>query len=204
MTAWYSIYYILEIIKVCNTRCKLWPFILWSHAYCSCFLVKKRSFGALCWSHLPVQRRGLSQIWFFFSLSSTESWTVSMYFNVALGNVKLWFIYLCVLGFVFLSCWIGTVVVDKVVSGGLHVHAINPAKQLQNGFYRAASSEMASSVLNSMPGASTGSVVVTDHLNFWGGKRVKPRQDTNTEPVYEPATGKCNPAGSSEIGFKVR
>lgn len=51
---------------------------------------------------------------------------------------------------------------------------------------------MASSVLASMPAASTGSVVVTDHLNFWGGKRVKPRQETDAEPVFEPATGKCN------------
>lgn len=61
---------------------------------------------------------------------------------------------------------------------------------------------MASSILDSMSGASTGSVVVTDHLNFWGGKRVKPKQDTNAEPVFEPATGKCNPA-SGDV-FKVR
>lgn len=54
---------------------------------------------------------------------------------------------------------------------------------------------MASSVLASMPAASTGSVVVTDHLNFWGGKRVKPRQETDAEPVFEPATGKCNSWG---------
>lgn len=51
---------------------------------------------------------------------------------------------------------------------------------------------MAQSVLDTMPGASTGTVVVTDHLNFWGGKRVKPRQDKNAEPVFEPATGKYN------------
>lgn len=49
--------------------------------------------------------------------------------------------------------------------------------------------KMAQSILDSMPGASTGTVVVTDHLNFWGGQRVKPRQQSNAEPVFEPATG---------------
>lgn len=49
---------------------------------------------------------------------------------------------------------------------------------------------MAQSILDTMPAASTGTVVVTDHLNFWGGKRVKPRQEKNAEPVFEPATGK--------------
>lgn len=49
--------------------------------------------------------------------------------------------------------------------------------------------KMAQSILDTMPGASTGSLVVTDHLNFWGGKRVKPRNERNAEPVFEPATG---------------
>lgn len=49
---------------------------------------------------------------------------------------------------------------------------------------------MAQSTLGSVREASTGTLVVTDHLNFWDGKRVKPRQGTNPEPVYEPATGK--------------
>lgn len=31
--------------------------------------------------------------------------------------------------------------------------------------------------------------MVTDDLNFWGGKRVKVRQETKAEPVFEPATG---------------
>lgn len=48
---------------------------------------------------------------------------------------------------------------------------------------------MAQSLLDTMPGASTGTVVVTDHLNFWGGQRVKPKQQKDAEPVYEPATG---------------
>lgn len=51
---------------------------------------------------------------------------------------------------------------------------------------------MAQSLLDSMPGASTGTVVVTDHLNFWAGQRVKPQQDIDAEPVFEPATGKHN------------
>ena len=43
-------------------------------------------------------------------------------------------------------------------------------------------------VLNNMPGAFTGTVVLTDHLNSWGGK--KPRQEANAEPVFEQVTGK--------------
>lgn len=50
---------------------------------------------------------------------------------------------------------------------------------------------MAQSILDTMPGATTGTVLISDPLNFWGGKRVKPMQDKNTEPVFEPATGKC-------------
>ncbi|XP_029284693.1 4-trimethylaminobutyraldehyde dehydrogenase A [Cottoperca gobio] len=49
---------------------------------------------------------------------------------------------------------------------------------------------MSQSILDSMPGATTGSVVVSDPLNFWAGKRVKPRQQTHAEPVFEPATGR--------------
>uniref|UniRef100_A0A3Q3IUF6 Uncharacterized protein n=1 Tax=Monopterus albus TaxID=43700 RepID=A0A3Q3IUF6_MONAL len=51
---------------------------------------------------------------------------------------------------------------------------------------------MSQSVLDSMPGASTGTVVITDPLNFWGGKRVTPRPESNAkaEPVFEPSTGK--------------
>ena len=49
---------------------------------------------------------------------------------------------------------------------------------------------MAQSTLDTMPGASTGTVEVTEPLNFWAGKRLKPRQEKNAEPVFEPATGK--------------
>lgn len=49
---------------------------------------------------------------------------------------------------------------------------------------------MAQSIVDSMRTASTGTLLVTDHLNYWGGKRVKPRQERNAEPVFEPATGK--------------
>ncbi|XP_010732678.2 4-trimethylaminobutyraldehyde dehydrogenase A [Larimichthys crocea] len=49
---------------------------------------------------------------------------------------------------------------------------------------------MAQSLLDTMPGASTGTVVVTDHLNYWGGQRVQPRQQKDAEPVFEPATGR--------------
>lgn len=48
---------------------------------------------------------------------------------------------------------------------------------------------MSQSVLSTMLTATTGTLVVTDHLNFWGGKRVKPREEKNAEPVFEPATG---------------
>ena len=41
-----------------------------------------------------------------------------------------------------------------------------------------------------MPGASTGSVVVTDDLNYWGGRRIKSKDGAMSEPVFEPATGK--------------
>ncbi|KAM4548573.1 4-trimethylaminobutyraldehyde dehydrogenase A [Odontesthes bonariensis] len=62
---------------------------------------------------------------------------------------------------------------------------------------------MAQSILDMMPGASTGTVAVTDPLNFWAGKRVQPRQQKNAEPVFEPATGRvlCQlvPCGAEEV-----
>lgn len=48
---------------------------------------------------------------------------------------------------------------------------------------------MAQSVLDNMPGASTGTVVLTDPLDFWAGKRVKAMREANAEPVFEAATG---------------
>ncbi|XP_053734427.1 4-trimethylaminobutyraldehyde dehydrogenase A [Synchiropus splendidus] len=49
---------------------------------------------------------------------------------------------------------------------------------------------MSQSILDTMAAASTGTVVVTDALNFWGGKRVKSSHNKNAEPVFEPATGR--------------
>ncbi|KAL3999991.1 protein kinase A [Sarotherodon galilaeus] len=67
---------------------------------------------------------------------------------------------------------------------------------------------MAQSTLDSMPGASTGTVVVTEPLNFWGGKRVKPREEKNAEPVFEPATGRvlCQmvPCGAEEVDEAIQ
>ncbi|KAF7657170.1 hypothetical protein LDENG_00030940 [Lucifuga dentata] len=67
---------------------------------------------------------------------------------------------------------------------------------------------MAQSLVDSMPTASTGSVAVTDHLNFWGGKRVKPRDEKNAEPVFEPATGRvlCQmiPCGAEEVDEAIK
>lgn len=63
-------------------------------------------------------------------------------------------------------------------------------------------------LLESMPGASTGQVVVTDHLNFWGGCRVKPKDGINPEPVHEPATGRklCDmfPCGKEEVDQAIQ
>lgn len=61
---------------------------------------------------------------------------------------------------------------------------------------------MAQSILDTMPGASTGTLVVTDYLNYWGGQRVKPRQEKGAEPVFEPATGKHNTPKSGSV-FKT-
>ncbi|XP_033478755.2 4-trimethylaminobutyraldehyde dehydrogenase [Epinephelus lanceolatus] len=67
---------------------------------------------------------------------------------------------------------------------------------------------MAQSILDTMPGASTGTVVFTEPLNFWGGKRVKPRQEKNAEPVFEPATGRvlCQmvPCGAEEVDEAIQ
>lgn len=38
--------------------------------------------------------------------------------------------------------------------------------------------------------ATTGSLVVKEALNFWGGARVQGKDTKNSEPVYEPATGR--------------
>lgn len=53
---------------------------------------------------------------------------------------------------------------------------------------------MAQTPLLSLPGfnnVSTGSLVVKEALNFWGGARVQGKGTKNYEPVYEPSTGKC-------------
>ncbi|XP_040039496.2 4-trimethylaminobutyraldehyde dehydrogenase [Gasterosteus aculeatus] len=67
---------------------------------------------------------------------------------------------------------------------------------------------MAQSVLDTMAGAATGTVLITDPLNFWGGKRVKPRQEKHAEPVFEPATGRvlCQmvPCGSEEVDEAIK
>ncbi|XP_067368649.1 4-trimethylaminobutyraldehyde dehydrogenase A isoform X2 [Channa argus] len=67
---------------------------------------------------------------------------------------------------------------------------------------------MARSSLDSMREASTGTLMVTEPLNFWAGKRVKPRQETNPEPVFEPATGRvlCQlyPCGAEEVDQAIK
>ncbi|XP_034091528.1 4-trimethylaminobutyraldehyde dehydrogenase A [Gymnodraco acuticeps] len=59
-----------------------------------------------------------------------------------------------------------------------------------------------------LPGTVTGTMVVTEPLNFWGGQRVKPRQQANAEPVFEPATGRvlCQmfPCGSEEVDEAIK
>lgn len=52
---------------------------------------------------------------------------------------------------------------------------------------------MAQKLLLSLPEfctVATGSLVVKEALNFWGGARVQGKGTKNSEPVYEPATGK--------------
>ncbi|KAF7203829.1 aldehyde dehydrogenase family 9 member A1 [Nothobranchius furzeri] len=67
---------------------------------------------------------------------------------------------------------------------------------------------MAQAILDVMPGASTGTVQVSDPLNFWAGKRVEPRQQKNAEPVFEPATGRvlCQmvPCGAEEVDEAIQ
>ncbi len=51
---------------------------------------------------------------------------------------------------------------------------------------------MAQQALLSLPefqNVSTGTLVVKEPLNFWGGARVKPKHTKNSEAVFEPATG---------------
>uniref|UniRef100_A0A8C7GBT3 Aldehyde dehydrogenase 9 family, member A1a, tandem duplicate 1 n=1 Tax=Oncorhynchus kisutch TaxID=8019 RepID=A0A8C7GBT3_ONCKI len=52
----------------------------------------------------------------------------------------------------------------------------------------------------SMPGASTGQVVVTDHLNFWGGCRVKPKDGINHTTYTRPFT-KSNAIQSAHTAY---
>ncbi|XP_024134894.1 4-trimethylaminobutyraldehyde dehydrogenase A [Oryzias melastigma] len=62
---------------------------------------------------------------------------------------------------------------------------------------------MSLATLDTMGGASTGSVTVTEQLNFWAGKRVGGRNRERAEPVFEPATGRvlCQmvPCGAEEV-----
>uniref|UniRef100_A0A667YJ21 Aldehyde dehydrogenase 9 family, member A1a, tandem duplicate 1 n=1 Tax=Myripristis murdjan TaxID=586833 RepID=A0A667YJ21_9TELE len=64
------------------------------------------------------------------------------------------------------------------------------------------------SLLDTMPAASTGTVLVNDHLNYWGGRRVKPTDEKNAEPVFEPATGRvlCQmvPCGAEEVDQAIK
>ncbi|KAJ8376282.1 hypothetical protein SKAU_G00068620 [Synaphobranchus kaupii] len=56
--------------------------------------------------------------------------------------------------------------------------------------------------------ASTGTLEVKEPLNFWCGGRVKPKDMKNTEPVYEPATGRvlCQmvPCGAEEVDKAIQ
>ncbi|KAL0973715.1 hypothetical protein UPYG_G00209980 [Umbra pygmaea] len=65
-----------------------------------------------------------------------------------------------------------------------------------------------SQILKLMRGATTGQIVVTDSLNFWGGCRVNSKEGTNPEPVYEPATGRklCDmyPCGKEEVDQAIQ
>uniref|UniRef100_A0A671KLB2 Aldehyde dehydrogenase family 9 member A1-A n=1 Tax=Sinocyclocheilus anshuiensis TaxID=1608454 RepID=A0A671KLB2_9TELE len=55
---------------------------------------------------------------------------------------------------------------------------------------------------------STGTLVVKEPLNFWAGARVKPKDTNNSEPVYEPATGRvlCDmiPCGEEEVDEAIK
>uniref|UniRef100_A0A672LZT7 Aldehyde dehydrogenase domain-containing protein n=1 Tax=Sinocyclocheilus grahami TaxID=75366 RepID=A0A672LZT7_SINGR len=70
---------------------------------------------------------------------------------------------------------------------------------------------MAQQPLLSLPefqNVSTGALVVKEPLNFWGGARVKPKDTKNSEPVYEPATGRvlCDmiPCGEEEVDEAIK
>ncbi|KAM6962692.1 4-trimethylaminobutyraldehyde dehydrogenase A [Aplochiton taeniatus] len=67
---------------------------------------------------------------------------------------------------------------------------------------------MAKSLLDSLTSGSTGTVVVKDHLNFWGGRRVQLENAKNLEPVFEPATGRalCDmvPCGAEEVDQAIQ
>lgn len=67
---------------------------------------------------------------------------------------------------------------------------------------------MTQPLLQTMPNASTGTVVVTEPLWYWGGSRVQPRDSKNAEPVFEPATGRvlCDmvPCGTEEVDQAIQ
>ncbi|XP_051930140.1 4-trimethylaminobutyraldehyde dehydrogenase A [Hippocampus zosterae] len=67
---------------------------------------------------------------------------------------------------------------------------------------------MAHSSLFAMGAASTGSLLLSDNLNFWDGERVAPRAGATAEPVYEPATGRVlcqlTPCGSDEVDSAIK
>ncbi|XP_056319715.1 4-trimethylaminobutyraldehyde dehydrogenase A-like [Danio aesculapii] len=70
---------------------------------------------------------------------------------------------------------------------------------------------MAQQPLLSLPefqSISTGTLVVKEPLNFWAGARVKSRDTKNSEPVYEPATGRvlCDliPCGEEEVDQAIK
>uniref|UniRef100_A0A8C1U618 Aldehyde dehydrogenase 9 family member A1 n=1 Tax=Cyprinus carpio TaxID=7962 RepID=A0A8C1U618_CYPCA len=70
---------------------------------------------------------------------------------------------------------------------------------------------MAQQPLLSLPefqSVSTGTLLVKEPLNFWGGARVKPKDAKNSEPVYEPATGRvlCDmiPCGEEEVDEAIK
>ncbi|KAK2841156.1 hypothetical protein Q7C36_012735 [Tachysurus vachellii] len=71
--------------------------------------------------------------------------------------------------------------------------------------------KMAQTPLLSLPefhNVSTGSLVVKEALNFWGGARVQGKNTNNSEPVYEPATGRvlCDmiPCGEEEVDQAIK
>uniref|UniRef100_A0A673HR10 Aldehyde dehydrogenase family 9 member A1-A-like n=1 Tax=Sinocyclocheilus rhinocerous TaxID=307959 RepID=A0A673HR10_9TELE len=65
---------------------------------------------------------------------------------------------------------------------------------------------MAQQPLLSLPefqSVSTGTLVVKEPLNFWGGARVKPKDTKNSEPVYEPATDEIARAEVANNGKSI-